>query len=193
MKGLSYPECDPREYLSTCHELGLLNHIFPHMKHNVDFPKEIGELKDPTMSLAWLLQDNDPLALKSLGKDSDKIRFLVDMLKADPEHIDENNLEELLANFLKSGLLGRNISKWSVDVGKKKPHAIQALLKYMDSPRVKVFHITDNGKAPNEEFADLISPFTGKPDDREGVKKRRKSLEHKNFLSILADLMPKNT
>src|SRR3972149_3532092 len=189
-KGLASKDIDPREYLNTCDELGLLDSVFPSTRINKDFPKELVDLHDAKMSLAWLLKDSDSNSRKKV-KDPNKIDFLVDLLNTEPTWVDADGLDTLMRKFLKSGLTNKDVLKSATKLGGKKPYMVKALIKHINGPRVKVFKI-DN--AVEDDFADLVSPFTGKPTEETlpEVNERKRHMELNNFLSILRDLTPRN-
>ena len=193
MKGLGSTNVDPKELLSTYEELGLLGNIFPEMQINKEFPKELTDLSNPTMSLAWILKDNDSKNLKGL-KDGNKVDFLADLLKIEPDWLNAESLNSLVGKFLQSGLTNKDVVRWSTKLGGQKPYVIEALIKHIENPRVKVFKIDNGNEVVEDGFSDLVSPFTGKPTEETipEIINRKKSIELNNFMSILHEIMPKN-
>ena len=193
-KGLQTEDIDTREFLRTCDELGVLNCLFPNTPLNKDFPKAIVDLHDSAMSLAWLLKDSDPEVRKNL-KEAKKLEFLVDMLNVEPNWIDADGLEGMMRKFLQSGLTNKDVIKFATKLGGKKPYMVEALIKHLNGPRVRVFKVDENGAETVEDaFADLISPFTGKPtkDTLPEINERKKHMELNNFLAALRERTPRN-
>lgn len=182
-KGMDKDDVDGREYLKLFKDLGLLDSLFPGKMLDADLPKELSELGDKHMPLAWMLRNNDPDSLEDIGldpKDLKKIAFLIKSLGIN-EGMDGNGLMDLTSGFMQSGVSGRKLREWGTKLGKMDGSVLDAFLNYAKSPRVKVYVAGDDGSERiSSEFLDLMDPFTGKLDDK-GLDERKKELELGNF------------
>lgn len=189
-KGLNKDDIDPRKYLSIFGDLGLLGSIFPGKEIDSEFPKELSEIGDKHMPLAWMLRNNEDL--DDTGMDDDilkKVKTLVKSLGLS-EDIDASGLEDLTTSYMGSGLSGRKLKDWGSKIGGIDEGLIDAFLAHTRSPRVRVFVVRDDGEEGiNQDFSDLIDPFNGDV-DKEGVNERKRSLEHGNFRKHLEFMRP---
>jgi hypothetical protein len=135
---------------------------------------------------------NDPKSLEDTGmdpKDLQKIGFLIKSLGVD-ENMDPDQLEELTTGYNSSGVSSRKLRDWGTKLGKKNPAIVDAFLSYCKSPRVKLYEKGDDGSEKvNGMFSDLIDPFTGQQ-DVEGIKERRKHMEHESFRKHMEYMRP---
>jgi hypothetical protein len=191
-KGLDKDGTDARKYLKLFKNFGMLDHLFPGKAIDTDLPKELSELGDKHMPLAWMLRMNDPKSLEDTGmdpKDLQKIGFLIKSLGVD-ENMDPDQLEELTTGYNSSGVSSRKLRDWGTKLGKKNPAIVDAFLSYCKSPRVKLYEKGDDGSEKvNGMFSDLIDPFTGQQ-DVEGIKERRKHMEHESFRKHMEYMRP---
>ncbi len=189
-KGMKKDDCDCREYIQLFDRLGLLDDMFPEKKINRNLPKELSEIGDKHMPLAWLLKDNPPDILGDLGFEDDdlkKINFLIKSLNLGPS-IDPDSLSDLTNNYFSSGISGRKLKDWVTKIGGMQSPIIDAFLSHIKSPRVEVFKLDDNGKETvDENFSDLIDPFTGQKDFNR-IDERKRNIEYDKFLKCLHQL-----
>lgn len=183
-KGLDKEDIDSRQYMIAFKDLGLLNHLFPAKNLDDNFPKELSEIGDKHMPLAWMLRNNDLCCLDDCGMDSSdvkKIKFLIKSLGID-DNLDKNLLYDLMNDYLTSGISGRKLKDFVIKLGGSDGNTIDSFLKYTKTPRVKVFQVNDDGEEiVSKEFQDLIDPFTGEIIDDE-VNERKKDIEFYNFV-----------
>lgn len=191
-KGLDKDGSDGRKYLKLFKKFGVLDLLFPGKMIDADLPKELSELGDKHMPLAWMLRNNDPQSLEDTGmdpKDLKKIAFLIKSLNVD-ENMDPDRLDDLTNGYTSSGISGRKLRDWGTKLGKKDPNIMDAFLAYVKSPRVKLYEKGDDGNEKlNNAFSDLIDPFTGQQ-DHEGIKERRKHLELDSFRKHMEYMRP---
>lgn len=183
-KGMKKDDCDPRKHLQIFGDLGLLGAIFPDMSVDESFPKELTELGDRNMALAWMLRHNHPARLNEigLGPDDEKIAFLVRSLNLGLG-LDEHMLDQATTSFTRSGVSARKLKKWLTVMGKVDEGTVDAFLKHATSPRVKVYVMKDDGsEGVREEFEDLFDPFTGQPTNHQMLENRKREMEYKNYL-----------
>lgn len=183
-KGLDKEDVDSRQYISIFKDLGLLDHLFPGKDLDYNFPKELSEIGDKHMPLAWMLRKNDPCCLDDCGlddNDTKKISFLIKCLGMN-DNINSDSLSDLTQAYLTSGVSGRKLKDFMLKLGGLDGEVIEAFLNHTKSPRVKVFKIEDDGQeSVAEEFQDLIDPFTGElMGDR--IEGRKKDIEFRNFM-----------
>ena len=186
-KGIKKDDVDSRKYLKTFGDLGLLNFVFPEQTVGESFPKELSELGDKDMSIAYCLRNNSPEKLQNLNlepSDTNKIVLLVRSLGFD-ENIDQQGLQELVTDYLRSGISARKLKEWITTFGKAKEHVVEAFIQYARSPRVRVYINSSEGEKVNENFKDLFDPFTNQPIDLNLIEERKKEIEYKNFLKQL--------
>ncbi len=182
-KGMDREDVDSREYLKLFKDLGLIDKLFPGKNLDTEFPKELSELGDKHMPMAWMLRNNDPAALEDLGldaKDLKKISFLIKSLGI-TENIDGDRLVDLTNGYIQSGISGRKLREWNQKIAKRDVRALDAFLEYARSPRVKVYVVTEDGtEKVAADFSDLVDPFTGSQNIR-GIEERKKNMELDNF------------
>lgn len=191
-KGLDKDDVDPRDYLKQFKDLGLLDMLFPGKQIDADLPKELSELGDKHMPLAWMLRMNDPSALEDLGldpKDMQKVGFLIKSLGVN-ENLDANTLMDLVKGYMSSGISGRKLREWGTKLGGLDGGILDAFLNYAKSPRVKTHKQDELGNdTVADEFQDLVDPFTGRQDVHR-VEERKRQLEHQNFRKHIEYVMP---
>jgi len=191
-KGMKKDDSNPREYIKLFKDLGLLDQLFPGKSLNADMPKELSEMGDKQMPLAWLLKDNPVESLGDLGMDEDetkKIGFLIKSLGINPD-IDPMGLDELTKGYLTSGVSSRKLKDWATKVGGIESPLIDAFLQHVKDPRVKVVSVGDDGEEHvGTDFIDLVDPFTGDRDDNQ-IDERKKSMEYDNFRKHMKFMKP---
>ena len=189
-RGMEKDDVDPREYLKLFKNFGLLDQLFPGKQVDSDLPKELSELGDKHMPLAWMLRMNDPASLEDTGmdpKDLQKIGFLIKSLGM-TENIDDNSLDDLTNGYLSSGVSGRKLREWGTKLGKMNPAILDAFIGHTQDPRVKVHQTNDDGSEQiGDDFLDLVDPFTG-AEDHHRIEERKKMMEWRNFQRHLMQL-----
>ncbi len=181
-KGMDKDDVDPRDYLKSFRDLGLLDQIFPGKMLDTDMPKELSELGDKHMPMAWMLRMNDPATLEDLGldqKDLQKIGFLIKSLGIN-DKMDGNGLSELTTGYLSSGVSSRKLREFATKLGGLEGPTVDAFLSYAKQPRVKVFMTKEGTEIVNDKFKDLVDPFTGAIDHKL-MDERKKQLELESF------------
>jgi tRNA nucleotidyltransferase/poly(A) polymerase len=96
IKGLEHPDVDPRKYLKTVSDLGLLNVIFPNIQFDQnDLPEDLRG--DRWMTAAWILRKNNPQDVREMlmaggwpRQEANDVSYLIKMYqwsgnKFDPE------------------------------------------------------------------------------------------------------------
>lgn len=192
-KGIDKDGSDARKFIKLLDKYGMLDLMFPGKMIDNDLPKELSEIGDKHMPLAWMLRMNDPGSLQDIGmddKDIKKIGFLIKSLGVG-EDTDPDTLDDLIKDYTQSGISSRKLRDWGTKLGKKDPSIIDAFLSYCKSPRVKLYvNNDDSGEEElNSIFSDLVDPFTGKQ-DLDGIKKRQKEEEHKSFMKHMSFCRP---
>lgn len=191
-KGLKKDDCNTRKYLSIFRDLGLLDSLFPGKVVDKEFPKELDELNDKMMPLAWMLRNNDPDMLGDTGLDNEmlsKVSFLIKSLGL-KEDIDPENLDQLLLGYQRSGVTSRKLREWLGKVGRVNHNLTDAFIAYSSLPRVKVYLVAEDGREiVSPEFQDVFDPFTGVP-DRSLLENRKRNLEHRQFIKELRFMKP---
>lgn len=191
-KGMDKDDCDGRDFLKLFSDFGLLDSLFPGKMVDKNLPKELSEMGDKQMPLAWVLRDNPPEMLGDIGLESSdmkKIGFLIKSLKMS-ENIDGDSLSDLTNGFMSSGISGRKLREWGTKLGKLDGDLIDAFIGYSKSPRVKVYvSEEEGGEKIDDAFLDLVDPFTG-DQDGQGIENRKKTLELNNFKKQLKYMKP---
>jgi tRNA nucleotidyltransferase/poly(A) polymerase len=191
-KGLDKDDTDPREYMKLFRDLGLLDHLFPGKQVDADLPKELSELGDKHMPLAWMLRMNDPAALEDLGldpQDNKKIGFLIKSLGM-KEDIDDNSLMDLTNGYTSSGISSRKLREFATKLGGLDPTLMDAFINHAKDSRVKQHKQGDDGQEMlDDNFIDLVDPFDGTPDNKR-IEERKRSLEGQNFKKHLSFMRP---
>lgn len=191
-KGLDKDDVDPREYMKLFRDLGLLDHLFPGKMVDGNLPKELSELGDKHMPLAWMLRMNDPSALEDIGfekKDSQKIGFLIKSLGM-KEDMDGGGLMDLIQGYTSSGISGRKLREFATKLGGLDPNLMDAFLNHAKDPRVKQFKMGEDGQEGiDDNFTDLVDPFSGQPDSK-AVEERKKELELRGFKKHMEYMRP---
>lgn len=191
-KGMDREGGDCRKLLKLCADLGLLDHLFPGKMLDTDLPKELSELGDKHMPLAWMLRGNDPEALEDLDldpQDMKKVRFLIKSLGLN-DQVDENSLDDLLNGYNGSGISSRKLRDWGTKLGKLNPNIMDAFLSFAKGPRVRLYMNDDEGREYlNDAFSDFQDPFTKELDHR-GINERRRKMERKAFENQLSYMRP---
>lgn len=174
---------DCRKYITIFKDLGLLDSMFPDKNLDTDIPSKLSEMGDRHMPLAWMLRSNPTETLDDLGldeEDSKKIGFLIKSLNIGP-NIDPMGLDELTKGYFTSGVSGRKLKDWATKVGGIDSPVIDAFLHHVKSPRVRVVSVGDDGEESiDQNFLDLIDPFTG-AQDHDRIEERKKGIEFHNF------------
>lgn len=191
-KGMDKDDVDSREYLKIFRDMGLLDSVFPGKQIDADLPKELSELGDKHMPLAWMLRMNDPASLEDMGldpKDIKKVSFLIKSLGMN-ENMDGNGLSDLTSGYMSSGISSRKLREFVTKLGGLDPSIADAFISYMKAPRVKSHKQDEMGnEVPDENFADLIDPFSGNADPNK-LEERKRSLEHQAFKKHLEYMRP---
>lgn len=191
-KGLDKDDVDPRDYLNQFRDFGLLGMLFPGKQIDSELPKELSELGDKHMPLAWMLRGNSPDSLSDTGLDPNdlqKISFLIKSLGVS-ESTSPEELSELITGYMTSGVTGRKLREWGVKIGKIDGSLIDAFVNYAKSPRVRTHTRNESGaEVVSDNFIDLFDQFTGRQDVSR-VEERRRQLEHQNFLKFIEKSMP---
>lgn len=191
-KGMDKDDSDSREYLKLFRDLGLMDQLFPGKALDSDLPKELSELGDKDMPIAWLLRNNPPEALEDLGfedNEKKKIAFLIKSLGMN-ENLDGDRLNDLTTGYMSSGISGRKLREFATKLGGLNPSVVDAFLAYAKSPRVK--HRVpgeDGSERVADQFLDLIDPFTGQ-EDAQGIAERKKHMELSNFKKHMEYMRP---
>lgn len=184
-KALERDDTDSRKYLQTLSDLGILNAIFPGKELDTQFPKELTELGDRHMPLAWMLRNNPPEALNDVPLPAGAMKKVGALLRAqglNPD-VDENGLEDILNSFRESGVSPRKLKGWAKMIGLD-PNVVDAFLRYQKTPRVKTLETSPEGEEQaTEGFRDLFDPFTKELSGE--ANHRRRQLELENFRKIL--------
>ena len=159
MKGLIHPDIDPKKYLKTYADLGVLQQVFPYFELNLDVPPDFANKKDKILALAWILQNNpiDKIeqVLSPLRNIKDKysetgwssqermsVMFLLKLKEFDADYLDE-----LLQERKFVGLSKDQIKNW-----------------------VDMFDV--DGKSTRPQWAKLIKSFASfEPDQSQLLKK----------------------
>ncbi len=187
-----YDDGNSRNALKIYGDLGLLDGIFPNSNLNKEFPKELSEIGDKHMPLAWLFKNQTPddVEFNMTGFDPNIVKKIVFLLKSlnIGESIDPTTLSDLRSNYMESGISTRTLRNWATKVAKKDDRIVDAFIQHVKSPRIKVFISEDNNQV-SDDFKDLVDPFTGSVNPHL-VEDRKKDLEYRNFSAILKKHMP---
>lgn len=191
-KGLDRDGCDARKYLNLFKDLGMLDQMFPGKMLDTKFPKELSEIGDKHMPLAWMLRMNDPADLADTGMPPGmlkKLAFFIQSLGL-REDIDEDELDNLTNGYRSSGVSARKLKEWGRKLGKLDERLIDAFIQHVKSPRVTMMVPDDSGQeVVHDAFTDLVDPFQG-PMSNEFVDDRKRKLELMNFQRILQHAIP---
>lgn len=191
-KGMDKDDGDSRSFIKLFKDLGLLDGLFPGKMLDDDLPKELSEMGDKHMPLAWLLRHNAPESLEDSGlepKDLKKIGFLIKSLGMN-ENMDGGTLDDLTSGFMSSGISGRKLRDWTTKIGGMDGSLVDAFLGHSKSPRVSMYIMGEDGSETiDDAFADLICPFTGQ-EDRDGITERKRHLELDNFRKHMSYMRP---
>lgn len=159
IKGLIHPDIDPKKYLKTYADLGVLQQVFPDVELNLDVPPDFANKKDKILALSWILQNNpiDKIeqVLSPLRNIKDKysetgwssqermsVMFLLKLKEFDADYLDE-----LLQERKFVGLSKDQIKNW-----------------------VDMFDV--DGKSTRPQWAKLIKSFASfEPDQSQLLKK----------------------
>lgn len=183
-KGIKKDDCDARKYLQIFGDLGLLGSVFPNKAVDDSFPKELTDLGDKNMPIAWCLRHNHPAELGNLGldnADNTKVTFLVKSLGLGDD-LDEQSLQDLTSDFIKAGVSTRKLKDWTTKLGSANEELVDAFINHAKSPRVKVYVLKDDGQeGVSEDFQDLFDPFTGNPISQKLIDERKRGMEYQSF------------
>lgn len=191
-KGMKKDDKDSRSFLKLIADLGLGDSMFPGKLLDTDMPKELSEMGDKDMPLAWMLRMNHPDTLGDLGMEPEELKKLTCLIKSlsMDEEMDENSLDDLTNCYMSSGLSGRKLRDWGTKCGGKSGHLMDAFLAHAKSPRIKLHIMGEDGQEKlNDMFKDLVDPFTGNRDE-DGISERKKSEELKNFRKHMEYMRP---
>lgn len=159
IKGLMHPDIDPKKYLKTYGELGILQQVFPDVDLNLEVPSDFVNKKDKILALSWILQNNpiekvedvlSPLRnikdkYKETGWSSQERNSVIFLLKL--KEFDLDYLDDLLQERKFVGLTKDQIKNW-----------------------VEMFDV--EGKSTRPQWAKLIKSFaTFEPDSSSLLKK----------------------
>lgn len=192
-KIFNYEDTDARDAMQTYGDLGVLDGIFPGMQLDKKLPKELKEIGDKHMPLAYMMRQNPPeeIEFNMTGFQPEilkKIMFLINSLGIS-ENVDPTTLSQLRNDYFGSGITSRGLKSWTTKIAHKDERLIDAFIEHVRSPRVMIYK-SDTSNDIHEDFKDFVNPFTGKLNP-ENVEDHRKQLEHRNFLAILKKHMPK--
>lgn len=192
-KIFNYEDCNTRDIMQVYNDLGLIDGVFSDMSLNKEFPKELKELGDKHMPLAWMMKDNMPedIEFNLTGFDPSLIKKVIFLIKSMGigESIDPQSLAELRKEYMNSGVSTNKIREWTTKVIKKDERLIDAFIQYVKSPRIHVY-ISEENKDINSDFKHLVDPITGQLDPLR-VEEHKRNLEYRNFREILKKHMPK--
>jgi hypothetical protein len=190
-KGIDRDDVDPRNYLGCCKDLGVLDHMFPGKILDTNFPKELSELGDKHMPVAYMLRFNNPNSLEDLGMDSkdlQKIMFLIKSLGL-KDDIDGNGLSDLTTSYLTSGVPSRKLRDFVIKLGGLNGDVIDSFLNYAKQPRIKIFIRKDGDEAVSDNFSDLVDPFSGQIDPNM-AEERKRQMELDSFRNQMRFMRP---
>lgn len=192
-KIFSYDDGDTRCAMKIYSDLGLLDGVFPGMSLDKELPKELKEMGDKHMPLAWMMRKNVPeeIEFNMHGFKPDllkKIMFLIKSLNLG-ENIDPTSLADLRNNYFESGLSSRNLRNWTTKIAKKDERLVDAFIQHVRSPRINLYVNEENNEV-HKDFKNCVDPFTGKIDARQ-VNEQKIDLEYRNFREILKKHIPK--
>jgi tRNA nucleotidyltransferase/poly(A) polymerase len=191
-KGLDRDGTDPREYMKLFRDLGLLDHLFPGKHVDADLPKELSELGDKHMPMAWMLRMNDPGSLEDLGldpKDIQKIRFLIKSLGMS-ENMDSDSLNDMIGGYTASGISSKKLREFGTKLGGLDPNIMDAFINYAKDSRVRPYKPGEGGtEVLDDSFQDLMDPFTNQPNHR-ALEERKKHFELQNFKKHVSYMRP---
>jgi len=190
-KGMDKDDVDPRNYLKCCRDFGVLDHIFPGKLIDPTLPKEMSELGDRHMPLAFMLRMNSPSSLEDLGmdpRDLQKISFLIKTLGLN-DNIDANGLADLTTGYLGSGISSRKLRDFGTKLGGLDGGLMDAFVNYTKQPRVKIFVTKDGENQISDDFADIFDTFSDEIDP-EAADERKRQLELNSFHNQLKFMRP---
>ncbi len=191
MKIFSYPDGDTRGYLKTYNDLGLTDHVFPGLSIDRNLPKELSEMGDKHMPLAWMLRNHFPQEISTGLKGFDnklveKLMLLIKTLNL-RENINADELNDLKVSYFKSDVSAKSLKEWAVKIGKKNEKLIESFIQYIKLPKIKMY-LSEGSSQVTSDFTDLVNGFGEL--DLAAAEQRKKELEHKNFVTLLKKNMP---
>lgn len=178
---------DPRGHLQVYSDLGLLQNIFP-LDLDTDMPKELSEIGDKHMPLAWMMRKAMPQEIEN-GMDGfdpelkKKILFLIKTMGLNQQMMPEH-LYELKNEFYTSGVSSRSLKAWATKLIKKDEKLVDAFIEHVKSPRIN-FYVSENSEQIAPEFSDFYNPINGYFDQTQ-AEFRRQVLELANFKKLLS-------
>jgi len=186
MRIFSYHDGDIRSFLKIYDELGILDYLFPNLVLDKNIPPDLRETGDKIMPLAWMVRHHMPEEIEQgfEGFDPNIVRKIIFMVKSlgMNEGIDPDNLSDIHGKFLHSGVSTHSLKKWAKKAAEH-PEIVEAFIEYARKPRIS-YYVGKGSNEVNEQFADLVDPFTGTLDFYK-AEERKKNLEHQNFLKLL--------
>jgi tRNA nucleotidyltransferase/poly(A) polymerase len=116
LSGLENQDSDPRKYIKTLSDTGLLSKIFPDIEFNPeDMPEDFRG--DRWLATAWILRDNDPEQIKKLltnggwsKNEANDIAYLVKMYKWGNKNFDAEEFYDMKNSH--TGLTKNKIKDW---------------------------------------------------------------------------------
>ncbi len=192
LDGLENDDVDKKSYLDLYNGFGLSDILFPNMALQKELPKEIAEVGDHSMPLAWMLQGNDPSTTNALPPEiGKKVACLLKSFGLD-ENIDPDSLMDLLYSYNKAGISSKKFKEWLTKLAGKDGNLADAFIQYSKMPRIKAIIVNEMGEEqPEPGFEDLFDPFTNKlPQNAiHELDNRKKRFEHINFINAIKDLL----
>ena len=185
-KGMDKDDIDPRNYLRCCRDFGVLDHMFPGKLIDTNFPKEMSELGDRHMPVAFMLRMNNPSSLEDLGmepRELQKIVFLINTLGLN-DKIDAKQLSDLTTGYLGSGISSRKLRDFGIKLGGLDGGLMDAFINYTKQPRINIFTTKDGEDTISDDFLDLFDTFSDEIDP-DAADERKRKLELDSFQNQL--------
>ena len=185
-KGMDKDDIDPRNYLRCCRDFGVLDHMFPGKLIDTNFPKEMSELGDRHMPVAFMLRMNNPTSLEDLGmepRELQKIVFLINTLGLN-DKIDAKQLSDLTTGYLGSGISSRKLRDFGIKLGGLDGGLMDAFINYTKQPRINIFTTKDGEDTISDDFLDLFDTFSDEIDP-DAADERKRKLELDSFQNQL--------
>ena len=114
-------------------------YILPGANIDSNLPSQLREIGDKHAPLAWIVRNIPPDDLERLfsnwsPEDARKILFLVKTLHRLDDYMDDESLDDLTREFLRSGISGRKLKIWAEKLGGKSEKLVDAFLNYAANP-----------------------------------------------------------
>lgn len=137
MKSLRYDDEDIRKHMLIYGHLGILDQIFPGLQLDLHLPKELREIGDKHMPIAWLVHKHAPeeinQAMQGFEPDIvDKVQFLVHALGMN-ESLQQDDLVQMRTAFHTSGVSSRRLREWGA-IGNANQQLLEAFIEYSNMP-----------------------------------------------------------